>query len=117
MSAANAMTSRCVQIVERTLYTRLVLVVVLGSALGKCASGFAAGSGSKHCRTTKREGAGGMTVVKQKELAKKCEHRSPVELFGLGGIYSGLVWCSVCGAIQRLRANGTRYWTLPGVSR
>lgn len=58
-----------------------------------------------------------MTVVNPKSPAKKCEHRSAVGLFDQRGFYIGLLWCSLCGAIERVHKNGTRYWTLPGVSR
>lgn len=57
-----------------------------------------------------------MTRVKNKPKPKKCEHRSPIRL-GLDVNAYVVEWCSLCGAVERARDNGTRYWTQPGASR
>ena len=58
-----------------------------------------------------------MTDVKPHKPPKPCEHRSAIRvghsMFGQDAVY----WCSLCGAIERTNEHGTRYWTLPGVSR
>lgn len=60
-----------------------------------------------------------MTDVKQKGPPKTCKHLSRVQSGqdAAGWVY----WCPTCGAIERSKGStwggGTRYWTLPAVSR